>query len=82
MRLEVAPGPVEDRAPAAGPVHDVHGQGGEPHGDAEQSEQVQVEDVPDKKLVTPGQAVCEVSPVNIVIRIKVCVGVSIAFNHH
>ena len=82
MSLEVAPGPVEDRAPATGPVHDVHGQGEEPQGDAEQREQVQVEDVPDKQLLPPGQAVREVSPVNVVIGIKVCVWVSIAFDHH
>ena len=43
---------------------------------------VQVENVPDKHLLPPGQAVCEVSPVNVVVWIKFCVGVRVAFGHH
>ena len=82
MSLEVSPGSMKDRAPAAGAVHDVHGHREDPQGDAEQGEQVQVEDVPDKHLLPPGQAIREVTPVNVVIRIKVCVRVRIAFDHH
>ena len=82
MSVEVPPGSVKDWAPAAGAVHDVHGHRDDTQGDAEQSEQVQVEDVPHKHLLPPGQAVREVPPVNVVIWIKVCVGVRVAFGHH
>ena len=82
MSVEVPPGSVEDRAPAAGAIHDVHDHWDDTEGDAEQCEQVQVEDVPHKHLLPPGQAVCEVSPVNVVIWIKVCVRVRITFSHH
>ena len=81
MCLEAPPGPMEDWAPATGPVHDVHGDREDPQRDAEQREQVQVENVLDKKLLSPGEAVGEVAPVDIIVGVKICFGISITLDH-